>query len=168
MHPGEGQWGKGKKLNTARKEIYDNRAYERAYEQDYVQSPLIYGAPVIEGYFKRENLVKEMAIRKINKTLCGLLGMFIVIAFVSYYFSMSYELNLNTISRQITTLNDENVELQNDLDRLKSFNNVDTKMLQHNLLQKADNVIEVPAVAAIVPVEQTQSKKAPFGLAVGY
>lgn len=132
------------------------------------QNQLIYGAPVIEGYFKRDNLVKEMAIRKINKTLCGLLGLFIVVAFISYYFSMTHEITLNSLSRQITTLNDENADLQNNLDRLRSFNNVDTKINQFKLLQKADKVIEVPAAASVAVVEKKKIKSTSFNWAIGY
>lgn len=142
----------------AREEFYNNQ----------VKSQLIYGAPVIEGYFKRDNLVREMAIRKINKTLCGLLGLFILIAFISYYFSMIYEVTLNTLSRQITTINDENAELQNNLDRLRSFSNVDTKINQFKLLQKADKVIEVPAVSSAAVVEKKHSKSTSFNWTIGY
>ena len=153
-------------MNTARvrtrKEIYSYG------NQGYSQSPDVYNSAVIEGYFQRENWVKEMAIRKINRTLCGLLGIFIFVAFVSYYFSMSNELKLNTLSRQITTLNDENAELQNNLDRLKSFNNVDNKMIQYNLLQKATNVIEVQAVSSTVTINKNKKKSTPFNWSIGY
>lgn len=84
---------------------------------------------------------------------------------------MSNELTLNTLSRQITTLNDENAELQNNLDRLKSFNNVDTKMAQYNVLQKAAKVIEVQAVnsaAPVVPAASKPEKAAAFNWAIGY
>jgi hypothetical protein len=149
-------------LNTARVRKND------VYGNGYAESPLIYGAPVIEGYFQRDNLVKEMAIRKINRTLCGLLGVFIEATFISYYFSMSCELNLNKLSRQITTLNDENAELQNNLDRLKSYSYVDNKIVQSNLLNKAAKVIEVQAVDTALPVESKGKKTAQIDLAVGY
>lgn len=100
-----------------------------------------------------------MAIRKVNKTLCGLLGIAVIVAFIGYYFAMSNELTLNKLSRQITTLNDENAELQNQLDRLKSFNNVDSKMMQYNMLQKAAKVIEVQAVHSPVTVDKKSGKK---------
>ena len=109
-----------------------------------------------------------MAIRKVNKTLCGLLGIAVLFAFVSYYFSMSNELTLNKLSRQITALNDENAELQNQLDRLKSFNNVDNKMMEYNMLQKAAKVIEVQAVASPVAVDNKSEKTASFNWAIGY
>ncbi len=137
------------------------------YKEEYVQNP-IEETPVIEGYFYKESTVKDMAIRKVNKSLCGLLMMAVLTTFVSYYFTMCSELTLNTLNRQIITLNDENAELQNNLDRLKSFNNVDTKMMQYNLLQKAEKVIEVPAVAASDKIDTKKIVSAPFKWAIGY
>ena len=90
------------------------------------------------------------------------------VAFVSYYFAMSNELALNKLSRQITTLNDENADLQNNLDRLKSFHNVDSKMAQQNILQKAEKVIEVQAVAPVSAVDLSSEKTASFNWAIGY
>ncbi len=154
-------------MNTARvRQDYYNYSYT---ETSYAESP-IEQAPVIEGpfYYDKENLVKEMAIRRINKTLSGLLVMLIFTAFVSYYFAMTNEVTLNKLRRQITTLNEENSELQNQLDRLKSFNNVDDKMGEYNLLQKAAKVIEVPAVAATAPIEKKNDTTAAFNWAIGY
>ena len=153
-------------LNTARVRTEDAYAYR--YQRQYVNEPVRQNAPVIEGYFQQEDSVKAMAIRKVNKTLCGLLGILVLVAFVSYYFAMSCELTLNTLSRQITTLNDENAELQSNLDKLKSFNNVDTKMMQQNLLQKAEKVIEVPAVQSMVTVSKQAAKSVPFNWLIGY
>ena len=151
-------------LNTAKIRTDDGYGYVRRYADNPVQQ----SAAVIEGYFHPEELVKSMAIRKVNTTLCGLLGILVIATFVSYYFAMSSELTLNTLSRQITTLNDENSELQNNLDRLKSFNNVDTKMIQHNLLQKAEKVLEVNAVKSIVNIQNTPAKSVPFNWIIGY
>lgn len=152
-------------MNTARVREAVDYSYEK---ENLVESP-IYQAPVIEGYFHKESTVKEMAIRKVNKTLCGILGVFILMAFVSYYFEMSNEITLNTLSRQVRTLNDENAELQSTLDRLKSFNNVDDKMVQYNILQKAAKVIEVPAVASVaVPVDKEKAASTHVNWAIGY
>ena len=155
------------KLNTAR---VRQEEFNYSYTQtDYTESPITQ-APVIEGpfYYNKENLVKEMAIRRINKTLSGLLTLLILTAFVSYYFAMTSEVCLNKLRRQITTLNEENAELQNNLDRLKSFNNVDDKMGQYNLLQKAAKVIEVPAVAATAQIDKKKDTTAAFSWAIGY
>lgn len=157
------------KLNTARVRLSELEVSEERYsKQAYVNNPIREENQVIEGYFQKEISQKAMAIRKVNKTLCALLGVAVLIAFVGYYFAMSNELTLNKLSRQITTLNDENAELQNQLDRLKSFNNVDSKMMQYNMLQKAAKVIEVPAVTSSVAVDSKPEKTASFNWAVGY
>ncbi len=149
-------------MNTAKAEQLDY-----SY-QGYVENPIQQETPIIEGYFYKESTVKDMAIRKVNKSLCGLLMMAVFTAFVSYYFVMCNELTLNTLNRQIISLNDENAELQNNLDRLKSFNNVDTKMMQFNILQKADKVIEVPAVQTADTIDTKRISSAPFKWAIGY
>ncbi len=157
-------------MNTARVRTSEILLQQENYysDRDYVQNPLKEENQVIEGYFQKEISQKAMAIRKVNKTLCGLLGIAVIVAFISYYFSMSNELVLNKLSRQISSLNEENAELQNNLDRLKSFNNVDSKMMQYNMLQKAAKVIEVPAVVSKAPVEQKTDMTASFNWSVGY
>lgn len=151
------------KLSPLRAEEYYK---ETSKNKTYTENPI--ETQVIEGYFQKEISQKAMAIRKVNKTLCGLLGIAILFAFISYYFAMSDELTLNKLSRQITTLNDENAELQNHLDRLKSFNNVDDKMIQNNMLTKADKVIEVQAVSSVIPITQPIQRTAAFNWAIGY
>ena len=150
--------------STARTRVRRDSYYEYG---KYAQNPVTQ-AKIIEGYFYKENLIKEMAIRRVNKTLCGILLLFVLGAFVSYYFSMSNEITLNTLSRQVTTLNDENSELQNHLDRLKSFNNVDNTMAQQNILQKAATVMEVPAVTSNNTIETKKTLANNFDLAIGY
>ncbi len=152
-------------MHTARAKLKED--YYSRRKKDFVQNPIAQ-APVIEGYFYKESLLKEAAIRKINMTLCSILGFFVVAAFVSYYFEMSNEITLNTLSRQVTALNDENAELQNNLDKLKSFNNVDNKMAQQNILQKAAKVIEVPAVASAMYSENKKNLASSVDWAIGY
>jgi hypothetical protein len=153
-------------MNTARVVRKSQDLVEQKH--GYVNNPIKEENQVIEGYFQKEISQKAMAIRKVNKTLCALLGVAILFAFVSYYFAMSNELTLNKLSRQITTLNDENAELQNNLDRLKSFNNVDNKMMQYNMLTKAEKVIEVQAVNSNIPIVTKPEKTASFNWAIGY
>ena len=77
---------------------------------------------IIEGYFPKENFVRDMAIKRVNKTLCVILSLLIMVVVVSYYFVISCEMKLNDLSRQTVILNNDNEELQNKLDSLKSFN----------------------------------------------
>ena len=124
---------------------------------------------IIEGYFPKENLVKDMAIKRVNKMLCVILSLLIGVVVVSYYFVISSEMKLNDLSRQTVILNNENEELQNKLDSLKSFNNVDKTLQQNNMLQRAGQVIETPEVTVDTPVSANRSvKKKIFDYAIGF
>ncbi len=143
--------------------------YEYQHDfQGYASNPIEHDAEIIDGYFRKENTEKEMAIKKVNKTLSTILMGMILVALFGYYFAMSSELTLNTLSRQITTLNDENAELQHEYDRLKSFNNVDMSVSKNNILQKADKVIEVEAVEQTARVLPKQNNSKKFSWTIGY
>jgi len=123
---------------------------------------------IIEGNFPKENVVRQMAIKRVNKMLCIILSLLITVVIVSYYFVITSEMKLNEISRQTIVLNNENAELQNQLDSLKSFNNVDKTLQQNNMLQRAGQVIETPAIE-VDSSETTAktSKKKLFNYAIG-
>ena len=122
---------------------------------------------VIEGVFEQEDDERQMAIRKLNFTLCIMLIALIAITTVSYYFATANEMTLNKISRETVVLNDENSELENQLDRFESFNNVDKSMQKNNLLSKAKQVIEVTEVdTANVAKADTDQKV--LNWAIGY
>ena len=78
-------------------------------------------------------------------------------------------MKLNNLSRQTVILNNENEELQNKLDSLKSFNNVDKTLQQNNMLQRAGQVIETPEVTIEAPISNNRSaKKKIFDYAIGF
>ena len=83
---------------------------------------------------------------------------------------MNYEAKLNSLDNEIVRLNTENQDLQSELDRYKSFNNVDNKIGEFNLLQKADKVIEVTALnASSKEIEDTaRTASNNFDWAIGY
>ncbi len=160
--------------SLANNDYYRTKAASRTdslkSKQNFTDNPLV--KPdfnrVIEGYFPKENFVRDMAIKKINTTLCILLGLIVIVSFASYYFVLSTELKLNELSRQTIMLNDENTELQNSLDKLKSFNNVDATMQKNNFLQKADMVIETPEVSVDINTQQKKKSQRVFKWSVGY
>lgn len=124
---------------------------------------------IIEGYFPKENLVKDMAIKRVNKTLCVILSLLIGVVVISYYFVISCEMKLNDLSRQTVILNNENEELQNKLDSLKSFNNVDKTLQQNNMLQRAGQVIETPEITVDASASSKSSvKRRIFNYAIGF
>lgn len=124
---------------------------------------------IIEGYFPKENVVRQMAIKRVNKMLCVILSMLIAVVIVSYYFVISCEMKLNDLSRQTVILNNENADLQNKLDSLKSFNNVDKTLQQNNMLQRAGQVIETQEVT-VNPLENApkSAKRKVFNYAIGF
>ena len=124
---------------------------------------------IIEGYFPKENLVKDMAIKRVNKMLCVILSLLIGVVVISYYFVISCEMKLNDLSRQTIILNNENEELQNKLDSLKSFNNVDKTFQQNNMLQRAGQVIETPEITIDTQTTAKKTvKKKIFNNAIGF
>lgn len=140
------------------------------YNYNNSQNPI---NPVIDGYFPTHKTYKEMAIARVNKTLCAILIFFILLSAVSYYFVTASEITLNKYRKQVLSLNDENVELQNKLDYLKSYYNVDKAMQKQHLLQKAKNVIEVKDSPATAPIKNSASKVAqasqkPFQWSIGF
>ncbi len=141
--------------------------YTYNYVENYQTNPLQVNS-IIDGYFPKENLKKEMAIRKINATLIAILCIFLFLTAISYYFATANEIVLNNLSRQTVILNDENFDLQNKLDKLKSFNNVDMTMQKSNMLQKAQQVIEIPAVSSNVVNDKKIEAQKPFVWAIGY
>ncbi|MBR1461320.1 hypothetical protein IJ596_06795 [bacterium] len=127
---------------------------------------------VIDGpfyYSKPPLTLRDAVTRKINKTLCIFLLITIVVTFVSYYIAMNYEAKLNSLDREIIRIKTENQDLQADLDRYKSFNNVDNNVEKFNLLQKAEKVIEVTAMSSAnttIPIKKTVPIK--YNWTIGY
>ena len=93
----------------------------------------------------------------------------IAVVIVSYYFVISCEMKLNDLSRQTVILNNENSDLQNQLDSLKSFSNVDRTFQQNNMLKRAGQVIETPEITvdSTNTVSKTKKRKI-FNYAIGF
>ena len=81
----------------------------------------------------------------LNVIMCIL----ILVAAVSYYIVTSSEMKLNKIRKETLALNDENMELQNHLDYLKSYSNVNQKMQSSNLVQKAEEALRAEGISKI-------------------
>lgn len=127
--------------------------------------------PVISGTFYQAKpvTVREMITRRINKTLCFCLLFTICVTIVSYYIAMNFEAKLNSLDKEIVRINTESADLQADLDRYKSFNNVDSKIGENKLLHKAEKVIEVTAMnSSAVLSHPKKVKHTEFNWAIGY
>ena len=124
---------------------------------------------IIEGYFPKENVVRQMAIKRVNKLLCVIISMLIAVVVVSYYFVITCEIKLDDLRRQTVILNNENTDLQNKLDTLKSFSNVDKTFQQNKMLKRAGQVIEIPEVTVdSSEVVSKKTKRRIFNHAIGF
>jgi hypothetical protein len=101
--------------------------------------------------------------------LCIAIGMLIAVVVVSYYFVISCEMQLNDLGKQTVMLNNENEELQNKLDELKSFSNVDKTFQKNNMLKRAGQVIETPEIVVeSTDTNSSKSKRKVFKYAIGF
>ena len=65
---------------------------------------------------------------------------------ICYYFVSCKEVQLNKISRETLELNYENDELQNKVDSLQSYHNIDKAVSKANILERAKQVLEIDAI----------------------
>ena len=87
-----------------------------------------------------------MVIQRVNNFLYGVLGFLVLFCLICYYFVSCKEVQLNQISRETLELNYENEELQNKVDSLQSYYNIDKAVSKNNILERAKHVVEVDAI----------------------
>ena len=134
------------------------------YGQQAVAAPVT--NPVIYGRFPKY-ASKPSTAKKINKVLSTFLLMLVVLSLVSYYFVSDSEKNMNKLGREIVALSNENIELQNKLDNLHSFNKIDT-IIQNNVeLETAKNIIEVPGDKTLA-APNVKPMHTNYGWTIGY
>ncbi len=100
---------------------------------------------IISGYFIPEQSYRQMVIEKINTFLFCVLGFLVFACLVGYYFVLNSEIKLNEIRKETLALNYENEELQTKLDNLQSYTNIDKTVSKTNILQKAQQIMELSA-----------------------
>ena len=141
---------KDKNLNSS---DYDLKKYSREHVRrgGHYTNPVhgysknAYKNPVISGYFVKEKSYKEIIISRINAGLCGILACLVMLCLASYYFVVKSEIELRKLSKETIALNFDNSDMQNKLDNLQSFSNVDMQVSKLNMLQRAKKVIELSA-----------------------
>ncbi len=156
-------------LNSARVRIDQTTRYtDRNYHTDVISTE----NTVIDGGFIPEKplTMQELFVRRINKALGFCISVAICVTFVSYYTAMNCEAKLNKLDGEIVRLNTENQDIQAELDKFQSFNNVDDKVEEFKLLKKADKVIEITALSAEQKAVANAEKPVQnnFDWAIGY
>jgi len=135
-----------KDKNIKTKTSYSNEKNSNKNISNPIETKDINNNQIISGYFLNEKPYKEMIIQRVNNFLYGTLGVLVIFCLIFYYFVSCKEVQLNQISRETLELNYENDELQNKLDSLQSYYNIDKAVSKANILERARHVVEVEAV----------------------
>ena len=138
--------------------------YNSSSNKQVVTAPV--SNPVVYGRFPK-HFSKPSFADKLNKALSLFLLCLVALSLVSYYFVSDGERNMNKLGREIVALTNENIELQNKLDNLHSFNKVDTVIHTGSVLASAKKVIQVsPTNIAFVPEVKPQPIN--YSWSIGY
>lgn len=134
------------------------------YGQQVVDAPV--SNPVIYANFPKFNTNKSYAER-LNKVLFKVFMLLVIFSLVSYNYVYSGQKTMNDLRREITALNNENIELQSKLDNLHSFNRVDKIIHSRTSLDTAQKVIEVPAIN-VMTTPKIKNEPVNYNWSIGY
>ena len=112
-------------------------------------------------------MLRTSSVEKLNKILSMMLLGLVVLSLVSYYFVSDGEKTMNSLGREIVALTNENIELQNKIDNLHSFNRVDTIIADKTILDTAKKVMEIPAVS-VSGVHKEHNIPVNYNWSIGY
>lgn len=147
MKPSFNKTNKVVKTNKIKKDKAERIEHKNSVTNPISQNVIQDGnSQIISGYFLDEKPYKELIIQRVNNFLYCVLGLLVVCCFVFYYFVSCKEVQLNQISRETLEINYENDELQNKLDSLQSYYNIDKAVSKANILERATKVVEVDAI----------------------
>lgn len=106
---------------------------------------------------KQEKQEKPHTLSAINKSLCWLLAIIMIVMFISYYITVLAEVKLTKLGAETMRLRNENVELQNKLDNMMSYNRVEELVKKSNNLDTAKETLEIDYIAP-VPIKKQKPK----------
>ncbi|MDD3151203.1 MAG: hypothetical protein PHV68_10285, partial [Candidatus Gastranaerophilales bacterium] len=81
----------------------------------------------------------------------------IIISMASYSFVIAKQSKMSAIQQKTAEINYENAELQNKVDFLKSFYNINKQVSKIKKLQKAEKIIEVKTILPNTQIAENQS-----------
>lgn len=104
-----------------------------------------------------EQIKPKHTLSKLNKFLCRLLVVIMIVMFISYYVTTLMQVKLTKLSGETMKLNNENIELQNKLDNLMSYHNVEELVGRSGNLTAARQVIDIDSSSKI-PIKTVKKK----------
>ena len=124
-------------------------------------------ADIIRANFPVYQSLKNLRLANLNKFLSFVLASAMIFSFGMYSFVVSKQKQLETIHDATKTLNNENLELKTRLDYLRSFDNVNEKIIAAGNLQQPVKIIEVNTKIPDINVK-VSSKSKEIGSMLGY
>lgn len=100
---------------------------------------------------------KPHTLSSVNKSLCWLLAVIMIVMFISYYITVLAEVKLTKLGSETMRIRNENVELQNKLDNMMSYNKVEELVKRTNQLDTAKQTLEIDYIAP-QPIKKQKHK----------
>lgn len=123
---------------------------------------------LVYGNFPVYHSKQNRFILILNRTLSAILIGLILLSMICYCFVVSKQKYINTLHRDTRKLNIENNDLQNKVDYLKSFYNVDSKITYYDYLVKPKQVIEVKESSSPNVLVEAAPSGAKINSMIGY
>jgi len=131
------------------------------------QQNINHAADVIKANFPVYQSFKNIKLAKLNKFLSLVLASSMLFSFGMYSFVVLKQKHIEAIHDATKTINAENMEFQTKLDYLKSFANVNEKILADGNLQQPVKIIEVKNKIPDIDVKVSPKGKE-IGSMLGY
>jgi len=142
-------------------------AHTKLAENYRVQGKTLSAAEIIKANFPVYQSLRNIRLANLNKLLSFALASTMVFSFGMYSFVVGKQKQIETIHSATRNLNSENLELKTRLDELKSFDNVNAKIVADGNLQQPVKIIEVNTQIPNINVK-VPSKSTEIGSMLGY
>ncbi|MGE0201051.1 MAG: hypothetical protein AB7P76_08790 [Candidatus Melainabacteria bacterium] len=108
---------------------------------------------------------RQKALSMLQRLLLGIFALLIILSLGVYGFTVHYSSAINTLSRQSRALDEQNQELQVELDRRRSFRNIEDSAIRRLNLHVAQATLDVDSAAAarlpVMPKPRPRFAEAP-------
>lgn len=105
--------------------------------------------PIVRGKFPVHQSSRNYSSYRLNKVLASLMVFCFLLSMTTYTFVLNKESMISDLHKQINETNFENIDLQNRVDHLQSFYNINKRVSKVDFLKQADKIIEVESAKQI-------------------
>lgn len=132
-----------------------------------VHSKALNAAEIIQANFPVYRSFRNIKLANINKFLSFVLATTMAFSLIMYSFVVGKQKQIEEIHSATKNLSNENLELKTKLDSLKSFDNVNAKIVADGSLKQPEKIIEVNTQIPNIDVK-VSSKGKEIGSMLGY